>query len=632
MKLRKVTINKYLCLKDVTLSFGDLTILVGKNGSGKTSILEALYRFFNDFSAIGGGVPSGLTDYYWFDRDTREPIRISVELELTEDEFEKFFQPFPKTVRDTIKNHLGEKSLLLSISRQIVSPQAGWRTEYLKWGDVELIKEDKPIGLDEFSKILIPEKATQEFVLYLFTPQEMAGDRLLVDKSKKVAYFSNPQIDSLANIEVIKKSKDAVGQNYRNWCNLQGIKLIERSPTQEEVPFLMQPITADLLNNLLANIANNIKGKFRFIPAARDEKFVAGIRNPIVESSVLYSQKALSLSTVREDELRWSTFRNWVERFLGKRIDPNPTELLVAENSFRLRVGFLGGGEQEVFALMWHLLDKDFIYGIEEPENHLHPEYLRRLFSFFKEISKERQIILSTHSPLFVDKCNVENNWVVKRVRRETEVQKLKEREALKFVLAELGLVPSDIYLKDFLFFVEGGTEKEAVIPIFGEILGFKDLIERIAIISIGGEGQLKNYLRMWLELLNIFPSEYIVLLDKHSERLIHELIRELRELKIDVDKFLILSKGSIEDYYPVEIVVKALKELFSIEIKKEDIDPFKPRDKEIERILKEHNKIRRRWKIDIGEYVASQLPKEGIPSEIEVAFKKVKEKVAPAK
>jgi predicted ATP-dependent endonuclease of OLD family len=333
---------------------------------------------------------------------------------------------------------------------------------------------------------------------------------------------------------------------------------------------------------------------------------------------------------VREDELKWSTFRNWVERFLGRRIDPNPTELLVIENGLRLPVRFLGGGEQEVFALMWQLLDKDFIYGIEEPENHFHPEYLRRLFSFFKEISKERQIILSTHSPLLVDKSNVENNWIVKREKRETEVQKLKEREDLKFVLAELGLVPSDIYLKDFIFFVEGGTEKEAVIPIFGETLGFRDLIERIAIISIGGEGQLKNYLKMWLELLNIFPVEYIVLLDKHSEKLIHELFRELRDLKVDIDRFLILSRGSIEDYYPIEIIVKALKDLFGIEVEEKEIDPSKPRDKEIERILQEHNKVRRRWKIDIGEYVASQLSKQQIPREIEMAFERVKKKVSP--
>jgi hypothetical protein len=629
MKLRKITISNYLCLKDVTLSFGDLTILVGKNGSGKTSILEALYRFFNDFSAIGGGVPSGLADYYWFDRDTREPIKISVELELTEDEFEKFFRPLPKTVLDAIKNQLGEKGLLLSISREIVSPQIGWKTEYLKWGDVELIKEDKPIGLDEFSKILIPEKVTQDFALYLFTPQEMAGDRLLVDKSKKVAYFSNPQIDSLANIGVIKKSKEAVGQSYRDWCNQQGFKLIERPPTQEEVPFLIQPITADISNNLLANIANNIKGKFRFIPAARDEKFVAGIRNPIVESSVLSSQRALSLSTTREDELRWSTFRNWVERFLGKRIDPNPTELLVVENGLRLRIGFLGGGEQEVFALMWHLLDKDFIYGIEEPENHFHPDYLKKLFNFLKEISKERQTILSTHSPLLVDKTNLENNWIIKREKRETEVQRLKERWELKLVLTELGLVPHDIYLKDFIFFVEGETEKE-VIPILGEKLGFKDLIDRIAIISVGGEGQLKNYLKMWLELLSIFPIEYLVLVDKPSERLIPSLVRELMELKIDIKRFLVLEKESIEDYYPVEMVIKALKELFGIEVEK--IDPSKPRDREIKQILEEHNKIRRGWKIDIGKYIASQLPEEQIPNEIKEAFERAKKALLPDK
>jgi predicted ATPase len=625
MKLRKVTINNYLCLKDVTLSFGDLTILVGKNGSGKTSILEALYRFFTDFSPIGGGVPSALSDYFWFDRDTKKPIRISLELELTEDDFEKFFQPLPKTVRDIIKNQLGENGLLLSISRQIVSLQTGWRTEYLKWGNIELIRDDKAIGLDEFSKILIPEKVSQDFVLYLFTPQEMAGDRLLVDKSKKVAYLSNPQIDSLANSGIIKKSKEAIGQNYREWCNQQGFKLIERPPAQEEVPFLIQPITVDLLNNLLANIANNIKGKFRFIPAARDEKFTAAVRNPIVDGFLLSSQRALSLSTAREDEIRWSTFRNWVERFLGKRIDPNPTELLIAENSFRLRVGFLGGGEQEIFALMWHLLDKDFIYGIEEPENHFHPEYLKKLFIFLKEISKERQIILSTHSPLLLDKTNLENNWIIKRERRETKVHKLKEKEELKFVLAELGLVPSDIYLKDFIFFVEGETEKE-VIPLLGEKLEFGEFIDRIAVIPIGGEGQIKNYLRMWLELLNIFPVEYFILLDKHSENLINKLIRELKELKIDVERFLVLERGSIEDYYPVEIVLKALKELFGIE--GENIDPNQPRDKEIEKILKKHEKIRRGWKVDIGKYVASQISKEQIPNEIKVAFEKVKEKL----
>jgi predicted ATPase len=629
MKLRKVIINNYMSLKNVELSFGDLTVLVGKNGSGKTNIMEALHRFFIDFSATGGNVSGTIAEYFWFNRDTRNPIKISVELELTEDDFEKFFQPLPKNVRDIIKDQLKEKSLLLSISRQIPSSQVGWRTEYLKLGDIQLVKDDKPTGLDGFSKILYPEKVTQDFVLHLFTPQEMAGYRLLVDKSRKIAYLPNPQIDSLANNGIIKISKETIGQDAKNWCNQQGIKLVERPPTQEEVPFLMQPLTPELLNNLLANIASNIRGKFKFIPAARDEKFTAGVHNSIIESTLLSSQKTLSISMAREDELKWSTFRNWVEQFLGRRIEPNPTELLVAENGLRLPTRFLGGGEQEIFVLMWHLLDKDFIYGIEESENHLHPEYLKKLFKFFKEISKERQIILTTHSPLLVDKIDVENNWIIKREGGETTVQKLKEREELKFVLMELGLVPSDIFLKDFIFFVEGGTEKEAVIPILGKRLGFKELVDRIAIVSIGGEGQLKNYLRLWIEWLNIFPVDYLVLLDKHSEHLVGELIRKL---KIDAGKIFILKNGSIEDYYPIKLVIKALKELFDIDIKETDIDSSKPRDKEIERILKQYKIIEMiggKWKVIVGEYIALWMPVENIPSEIKMAFEIAEKKIS---
>jgi predicted ATPase len=622
MKLRKVTIRNYLCLREVTLSLSNLTILIGKNGSGKTSILEALYRFFNDFDAVGGGVPSGLTDYYWFDRDTSRPISIYVELELTENEIENIIKSIPEKIRDFIKIQLGERMRSLYISRQIVSLEVGWRTEYLRWGDIELVRDDKPVELNEFLKIFIPKEVTQDFVLYLFTPQEMAGDRLLVNKPKKLAYFSNPQIDALANIGLIRKVILVPSKDYTEWCQEQGYELIERPPTHEEAPFLLEPITADLLNNLLANITTVIKGKFKFIPAARDEKCMPGARNPIVASSVLSSQRELSISKVREMELRWSVLRQWIERFLEKRIEPNPDELLVVENGLRLPIGFLGGGEQEIFSLMWHLLDKHFIYGIEEPENHFHPAYLKKLFSFIKEISSERQIILSTHSPLLVDKTNIENNWIVRREKGETEVKKLEKREDLKFVLTDLGLVPHDIYLKDFIFFVEGETEKE-VIPIFGEKLGYKDLLDRIAIIVIGGEGQVKNYLRIWLELLKIYPIEYIVILDKHSEKLIPILLKELEELNINTEKFLVLEKNSIEDYYPVELVHKAFEELFGIKDVK--IDPNKPRDKEIEQIIKKHGKERRGWKIDIGKYIAWELPNEQIPKEIEEAFKRAK-------
>jgi predicted ATPase len=629
MKLREITISNYLSLKEVMLSFGDLTVLVGKNGSGKTNILEALYRFFTDFNTIGGGISGNLNDYYWFDRDTTKPIRIVAKLELSEEDFEKIFQPLPENVRNAIKERFGDEGFLLSVSRLITSPQAGWKTEYLRLGNIQLVRDDKPIELEKFLSILIPEKATQDFTLYFFTPQEMAGNRLLIDKSRKVAYLSNPQIDLLAKIGVIKVSKETIGQNYRDWCDKQGFKLVERPPTQDEVTFLIQPVTQDLLNKILANITSVIKAKFKFIPAARDEKYTAGTRNPIIEDTLLSAQSTLSVSTTREDELKWSTFRNWVERFLGKRIEPNPRELLADENGLRVPARFLGGGEQEIFVLMWHLLGRDFIYGIEEPENHLHPEYLKKLFGFLKEISKDRQIIITTHSNLLVDKIDVRNNWIVRRDGKETKVQRLEDKEQLKLVLAELGLVPSDIYLKDFVLFVEGETEKEVILTLGEKLEEYGDIIERIAIIPIGGGKQLRNYLRIWLELINIVPIEYVILLDKHCEE---DAISVAKELGIDINKFIILQKGSIEDYYPIELIVKALKDLFGIDIKKEDINTTKPMDKEMERILKEHNKLKKRWKVDIGKYIASELPEQEIPGEIKETFERAKKALRTVK
>jgi putative ATP-dependent endonuclease of OLD family len=47
MKIERVRIRQYRCLRDLTLDLGDYTALVGPNGSGKSSVLYALDWFFN---------------------------------------------------------------------------------------------------------------------------------------------------------------------------------------------------------------------------------------------------------------------------------------------------------------------------------------------------------------------------------------------------------------------------------------------------------------------------------------------------------------------------------------------------------------------------------------------------------
>ncbi|OGO22248.1 MAG: hypothetical protein A2Z28_04755 [Chloroflexi bacterium RBG_16_51_9] len=624
MQIQTVKIENYTCLKQVLINFGNFTVLVGKNGSGKTSILEAIHRFFTDFAATGGGVSAGSSDYLWYDRVPNNPISIHVDLTVSPEEYEKLLPEPSKELLENIKLQFGPDCFKISACRQIATPGAAWRTGYLKLADIPLVKDDKIINLPEFSKLLVTSKAMERFVFHYFTPQKLSGDRLLVDMDKKVAYLTAPNIDALASAGELKSSSEGEGQNYKEWATQKGFELMERPPQASEVSFLLQPITAEVLNVLITNLANTMHGKFRFIPAARDNKIPAGTaRTSIIDQPTLDSMRALSLSIQRPDELKWDKFRNWVVKFIGKDIEPNPTGLLIRDMDLRIPVPFLGGGEQGLFGLLWSLAETGFIIAIEEPENHFHPEYVRKLLAFFKDFASDGiQTILCTHSPLLIDKVQVSNNWVIRRTAKETTAEQLRERDDLKLVLSELGVVPSDIYLKDFVLFVEGGTEREAVLPIFAQKLGFP-LLEHVAVISIGGDSKLKDYLRMWLNLLGFAPLDYLILLDGHSKELVYELARDFN---IDINKFKVLSKHGIEDYYPGRLIVSALKDLFGITVTELQVNGSKEKDNFIKSVLDKEKKMRNRWKIDIGEYVAEQMSSSEIPAEIKEALNTIRE------
>ena len=59
MKIRTITIKNYRCFEEITLSLGDkITLLVGKNGTGKTAILDAIAVAV---SAFLGGIEGGIS-------------------------------------------------------------------------------------------------------------------------------------------------------------------------------------------------------------------------------------------------------------------------------------------------------------------------------------------------------------------------------------------------------------------------------------------------------------------------------------------------------------------------------------------------------------------------------------------
>ncbi|PIV93232.1 MAG: hypothetical protein COW44_10555, partial [Flavobacteriaceae bacterium CG17_big_fil_post_rev_8_21_14_2_50_33_15] len=58
-------------------------------------------------------------------------------------------------------------------------------------------------------------------------------------------------------------------------------------------------------------------------------------------------------------------------------------------------------------------LDKGLILLLEEPESHLHPKAIHNLKKVLYDISKTNQVIVTTHSPIIIERLNVKQNIIV---------------------------------------------------------------------------------------------------------------------------------------------------------------------------------------------------------------------------
>jgi predicted ATPase len=81
---------------------------------------------------------------------------------------------------------------------------------------------------------------------------------------------------------------------------------------------------------------------------------------------------------------------------------------------------FASDGTLKMLAYLSVLYDPEppQLIGIEEPENHLHPRLLPELAEECREASSRTQLMVTTHSPFFVDGLKPEELWVLYRDER----------------------------------------------------------------------------------------------------------------------------------------------------------------------------------------------------------------------
>lgn len=183
----------------------------------------------------------------------------------------------------------------------------------------------------------------------------------------------------------------------------------------------------------------------------------------------------------------------------------------------------LGTGQEQLLALVFaHAYARAFYGGIvlviEEPEAHLHPLAQQWLGRKIREMARDGlQVILTTHSPAFVDILGLEGIALVRKIEDATQVNQLNAGDLAAFCV-EHGADRNRARARTILSFysnsatqeilsglfarkvvlVEGQTEQLAL-PVYLGKAGVDLLRRGVAVIPVMGKGNLAKWWRFFV-------------------------------------------------------------------------------------------------------------------------------------
>jgi predicted ATPase len=140
-------------------------------------------------------------------------------------------------------------------------------------------------------------------------------------------------------------------------------------------------------------------------------------------------------------------------------------EIKDAPFSHPILAKFASDGTLKLLAYLTVLYDPSppQLVGIEEPENHLHPRLLPQLAEECRAASANTQLMVTTHSPFFVDSLKPEELWVLYRDDKGfTQAKRTADMQGVKQFM-EHGALLGSLWMEDF--FDVGNPLKNAGAP-----------------------------------------------------------------------------------------------------------------------------------------------------------------------
>ena len=219
-----------------------------------------------------------------------------------------------------------------------------------------------------------------------------------------------------------------------------------------------------------------------------------------------------------------------------------------------------GLGLSDVLVILTHVVDTDatFIF-IEEPENHLHAVFQKRLLSVLNK-TKNKQFFLSTHSSVFLDPV------VVDKIFYTTcdEYVSVSDETSRSEMIASLGYSVAENLVSDAIILTEGPSDIRVLKTLFSWTNTLQDFNLRFW--PLGGDIMAELDLSVFRESKRVFA---LVDNDPGSSAVRTRFIRSCDEHDIPNHR---LERYSIENYVSVEALRKIFPHKISQNLK--TIDP----------------------------------------------------------
>ncbi|MDP1814527.1 MAG: AAA family ATPase [Leadbetterella sp.] len=526
MKILKITIKNFRGIDDLeNLEFSDINTFVGKNDSGKSTILRALDCFFDEKKFDQKDIFKGRLD------EEKSYIQVSflpsVEIDDLACDSEKLI-----TIRkqfEPISGKIKSSAFYKCFDFKDKKYQDLWNKK----------EEDLNVLITEMG--LVPEKSGRGKKNIVRISQ--IKNNLPTSEREDIL---NPLGDLIKNIE--KTYDDIAFPEYSLFDAEQDLSVDATNFQSQFKPIVSayfettKTKTEEIEKGLKADLALEFEEIRKFMV-----KNVSGLKkfNPTAEFDWSKSLKKFDLNLEFEGDI------------------------------FDVPISHKGTGFKRLLMVAYfeYLANKkgakNQIFAIEEPETYLHPSAQEDLLNSIIEISANSQFFLTTHSPVFAGATNGDNSILVTKDEKGISHYGKGAEDIIQKIISELGIRPDYSLIKrsKFLVFVEG-QDDVLFLRCLAQKLLKKDLIADEIACVIGGGSSLANYADLDL-FKHINGAKYAVLVDGDNGDEAKQKEKEKIKTRCDLDNALFykLSKREIENYCCVD----KIKECYISEIKQKE-------------------------------------------------------------